>query len=158
MGIARLGAVDGGGEKPRRSLLASQAALTGGLLAFVFGLMGTMLGGMFLGMCLIGGGILCDGTLIGVWGYWASLLGLPLLIVGVLLFIPARRRMRREQQEAVARIQDEQLARAVTALDPGAPLSSATGPRGPIASKCPECGGPVEPGSGKCPWCGQPFA
>ena len=130
-----------------------------GLLTLIFGLMGTLVGGLLLSMCLVGGGILCDGTLIGDMGFGAMKLGLPLLIAGLGLWVPTRRALKRMQKAQTARASAQRaplLSRAMR-IELALPQSSPEAPAGPVSSKCPECGGPVEPNAPKCEWCGQPF-
>ncbi len=140
---------------PARDHVAMRAM---GLFLVMMGGMGMMIGGVLSGLCLIAGGILCSGTMIGTFGTWGLLLGGAGFGLGLVIFIPANRahraaqKVRLEQMPARASQSQARFAEGDLVL-----RRAGAEPAGPIASKCPECGGPVEPGARECEYCGQPF-
>lgn len=125
------------------------ARSTIGITLVVFGMILTLVGGFLQMLCLIGGGVICSGTMTGEFANTFLLLGLPPLVAGVVLwpFLSKREPRRRER-----------FVPAAAGATPAGP-SPAKRPAGRtrVASDCPKCGGPVKPSQSECEWCGEPL-
>ncbi|HEX9709771.1 MAG TPA: hypothetical protein VGB42_07410 [Candidatus Thermoplasmatota archaeon] len=123
-----------------------------GLLALLFGLVFTAIAALLGGLCLVGGGILCQGTSIGAIATMLLVPGLVLVAAGLLLLAIARRFRRGEPGAATPSAQAQLAVARATAA---AAVRGEPSPR--VASECPKCGGPVRPADPACEWCGTPL-
>lgn len=119
------------------------AALAIGLTLLMFGLMFTFIGLIFAGLCLVEGGIVCQGTMIGSIGNTMLGFGVPALFIGILLF----KRGRQAEREANHVRLSRQVATA-TSNTQGLLVPSI------VRTECQRCGGPIQPGEAACEWCG----
>ncbi len=111
----------------------------------VFGLMLALVGALLGGLCLIGGGIICEGTMIPTLAAWFLWPGLSMIVLGFVLsaVLPKPKR-----------VTPQQILMA-TRLPPGAAGPAPTEVR--RASECPKCGGPVKANEMVCGWCDTPL-
>jgi len=122
----------------------SVAALAIGLTLLMFGIMFTFIGLIFAGLCLIDGGIVCQGTALGSIGSTMLGFGVPATVIGVLLFRQGRRA---ERAALKTRLSHQVSANSSSAVGSVVPTI--------VRSDCPHCGGPIQPGAAACEWCGE---
>jgi hypothetical protein len=115
-----------------------------GIALTVFGFVMLFVGVLLGSMCLLSGGLLCSGTLIGELGGGFFLFGLVMLVLGIGTLVAQGRR------SPPPAAQVPFAPRALPATPPASPTAR-------VASECPKCGGPVDARVRACEWCGTPL-
>lgn len=131
-----------------------------GVILLIVGVMFLFVAILLGSLCFIGGGIICEGTMIGTIAFVFFMMGaVPLLFAIMLLAIG--RRMAASAAAAGFDDATDAVASSVTAakvsLEVAEPLEPAA-PSQPVSLNCPECGAPVKRGAPVCTYCGQTFA